>query len=65
MHRLRQLRQGVLSEVLGDILSRDPLAPLLAGHHFPAMERRLEYAVHLIEKYIEDNPDVLVDLPTR
>lgn len=65
VRRLRQLRQGVLSKVLGDILSRDPLAPLLAGHHFPAMERRLEYAVQLIGKYMEDSPGVLVDLPAR
>lgn len=63
VQRLHLLRRGVLSKVLGDILSHDPLAPLLTSHHFHAMDRRLEYTVNLIEKYAKIDPDILVEVP--
>lgn len=59
------MRRGVLSKVLGDIMSRDPVAPLLTSHHMRAMERRLEYVVQLIEKYTEADSKVLVERPSR
>ena len=43
--RLQLLKNGVLSEVLRDILAGDPINPVLHEPHYAAMDRRL--AKHL------------------
>lgn len=51
-NRLRELDDGVLSRIVGDIVSHDPISPLVTVHHFHAMERRLKHVVQLIDKYV-------------
>ncbi|VDO74539.1 unnamed protein product [Onchocerca flexuosa] len=38
-------------------MSKDPLAPILAYKHYPAMERRLHKIMFYIDKCIRENPD--------
>ena len=51
--RFKQLSDGVLSEVLRQILSRDPIAPVLWDPHFKALDRRLMDILDVINKCIE------------
>lgn len=37
-------------------MTNDPLAPILAYKHFPALERRLHNIMVYIDKCIHDNP---------
>lgn len=43
------LRDGVLSTVMREILSYDPLAPIVIDPHYEAMDRRLEFILDILE----------------
>ena len=50
--RLLDLRHGVLSAVLRQILSQDPIAPVLHAPHYAAMDARLVTLLAEIDKCI-------------
>lgn len=61
--RLQLFRNGVLSEVLRDILAGDPIAPVLHEPHYIAMDRRVTKAIETVEDCIAKHgeAEVLVD----
>uniref|UniRef100_A0A915C909 FAM20 C-terminal domain-containing protein n=1 Tax=Parascaris univalens TaxID=6257 RepID=A0A915C909_PARUN len=46
-----------LSEALERSMSRDPVAPILAKKHYPAMERRLHKIMAHVDKCITEHPN--------
>ncbi|CAH1780515.1 unnamed protein product [Owenia fusiformis] len=53
--RLKLLQNGILSEVMREILSKDPIAPVLTEPHLMAMDRRLATIVNAVNLCIAKN----------
>ncbi|KAM3727098.1 Extracellular serine/threonine protein [Dirofilaria immitis] len=55
---LKYYREPIsLTKALHQSMSKDPLSPILAYKHYPAMERRLHNVMVYIDKCIRENPD--------
>ena len=47
--RLRVLQNGVLGDVMKQVMSRDPIAPILVDHHYVAVDRRLATIIDVVQ----------------
>ncbi|KAL8602616.1 hypothetical protein ACOMHN_021963 [Nucella lapillus] len=51
--KLQTLQNGILSAVLREVLTSDPVAPVLTPPHLEALDRRLEAVLQEVERCIE------------
>ena len=51
--RLKLLSSGVLGTTLSQILSRDPIAPVLWDPFYDALDKRLEKVLHVIDTCLQ------------
>ena len=58
--RLKLLSGGVLSAVLRQILSRDPIAPVLWEPHYDALDRRLDTLIKTVDDCIAKHSESYV-----
>lgn len=54
--RLLTLKNGVLSKVLRQVLKQDPISPILAEQHYPALDRRVTIVLEKIQTCIDKVP---------
>lgn len=55
--RLLLLKSGVLSRVLRQVLKQDPISPILAEEHYPALDRRVAIVLEKIQTCIDKVPE--------
>ena len=61
--RLLLLQDGVLSEVLRQLLKQDPIHPVLDEIHYPGLDRRLSQVIRVVENCMKQTKDrqVIID----
>jgi len=55
LERLYDLTDGALSQIMRRVTAEDPIAPLLAEHHFKVMDRRLAIVLHTIDGFVRES----------